>query len=137
MTHVPPPPVLFDSGLLGRRSAARVQLVAPARLVSVFDTHECVLVNLSRSGALIRLARPLAVDACGYLRAGTVNAFAITVRVTSVRGAGGNAISGVRFDPPLTRDQLMELRTYSKEYVLSEKRLSRLAARDWVRGVGR
>jgi hypothetical protein len=137
MTQTPLSPILFDQGLLGRRGTARVELGAPARLVSVVDTRECVLVNLSRSGALIRLARPLAIDACGYLRAGTVNAFVIITRVARASEVEGDTISGVRFDPPLTRDQFIELRTYSKEYVLSQKRLSQLAAGEWVKGVGR
>jgi hypothetical protein len=137
MTHTPLSPILFDEGLLGRRGTVRVELGVPARLVTVVDARECVHVNLSRSGALIYLARPLAVDACGYLRAGTVNAFAIITRVARASGVEGDTRSGVRFDPPLTRDQFIELRAYSKEYVLSQKRLSQMAASVWVKGVGR
>lgn len=116
MSRVPHSKKMFHSELLGRRSAARVQLGIEGRLISVFDTRRCVIVNLSRSGALIRLARPLAVDACGFLRAGNLDAFAITVRVTSVNGGWAGAISGVKFDPPLTWAQFNELRTYSKEW---------------------
>jgi hypothetical protein len=119
---------------LGRRSAPRVQLSAPARLVSVFDTHECEIVNLSRSGALIRLARPLAVDACGYLRAGPFESFAISVRVIKL---GYDVINGVKFDRPLAREQFGELIKYSKELARGHNNLAVLAARDWVSGIGR
>lgn len=129
------PENLFGSLLLGRRSAPRVQLGVPAKLVSVFGTQDCMLIDLSRNGALVRLARPLAVDACGYLRAGPFEVFTITVRVK--KSVEGDATSGVKFDTPLPREQLVGMRGYANEYKLTEKRLARLAAHSWVRGEGR
>lgn len=129
-TSEPPP----ATSILGRRSAPRVELSAPARLVSVFDTHKCEIVNLSRTGALIRLARPLAVDACGYLRVGPFESFAISVRVIKL---GDDVINGIKFDPPLTREQFMELIIHSKELARRHNYLAVLAARDWVSGIGR
>jgi hypothetical protein len=135
MTRKYTPVALFNPGLLDRRSAARMHLRVPARLVSVFDTHDCVLIDASRSGALVRLARPLALEACGYLHAGPLEAFAITVRV--VKFKAGDPIIGLKFDSPLTREQLMELRSYPKEHALRERRSALQAANDWFRGVGR
>ncbi|MCZ8370419.1 MAG: PilZ domain-containing protein [Porphyrobacter sp.] len=135
MTREHIPVSLLQPSLLDRRSAARIQLRIPAKLVSLFDTHDCVLIDVSRSGALVRLARPLAIDACGYLHAGPFEAFAITVRV--IKFEAGDPISGIKFDTPLTREQLLELRSYPKEYAAREKRSAMLAADEWFRGVGR
>lgn len=126
MTYMPLSPILFDSGRLDRRTAARVPLRAQATLVSVFDNHECGLVNVSRSGALIRLARPLALDTSAYLRAGSFEAFAITMR--SAKFDEGYPYTGIQFEIPLTSEQVLQLRTWAWEFSMVEKRLSLLAA---------
>lgn len=135
MRFPPIPSSAPGAGILGRRSSPRLPLRIPAKLVSVFDTLDCLLVDVSLSGALVRLARPLAVDSCGYLRAGPLDAFAITVRVSSYRGS--DALTGLRFDTRLTREQVVELRNFAREAELIEKRARISAARDWVNGIGR
>ncbi|MBI1402880.1 MAG: hypothetical protein GC147_06680 [Porphyrobacter sp.] len=115
-----------------RRTMLRTALGIPARMTSVVDVQECVLVDVSLSGALVCVPRPLTVDACGYLRAGSIEAFAIAVRVSPF-GETTTAV-GVRFDERLTKAQIMYLRSYAAQRDLFEKRALRSAVRDWVRG---
>ncbi len=131
----PTPPADQDSSVLGRRSSPRLSLRIPAKLISTVESQDCELVDVSLTGALLRLARPLNVDACGYLRAGPLEAFAVTVRVNQRFEA--EALSAMEFDPPLTRDQILELRAYARQHQMIERRTHISAARDWVRGVGR
>lgn len=128
---------LDNSGasILGRRSSPRSRLEIPAKLVIVFDTLDCVLVDLSLSGALIRLARPVAVGSCGYLRAGPLDIFAVSVRASLITGF--DALIGLRLEPRATREQIMEVRAYAREARQFEHRARMLAARDWVNGIGR
>lgn len=123
---------VIEPALLGRRSIPRVHLGIQAKLVSVFGIHDCLLVDMSRHGALVRLARPLAINACGYLRAGPIEAFAITAWVKKLRA--GDPHIGVKFDTPMAKEQFIELRKFAKQHHLVEERLARLAAADWANG---
>lgn len=115
-----------------RRGWPRLRLCVPAKLVSVTGTQPCLLLDVSRSGALVQADRPLAVHAAGYLRIGPVEAFSIAVRTRSAYR--GDGICGVVFDVPLSKQQMTELRIYAQNYELEERRASWRAARDWVSG---
>jgi len=128
-------PADAGSGVLGRRSAPRLRLRAPAKLVSVSDTRNCLLLDVSRTGALLCLRRPLAIDACGYLRVGPVEAFSVTVRVNERWDE--EPVSAVQFDMPLMREQVMEMRIYAQEHARMEHQSRLSAARDWAHGIGR
>lgn len=120
---------------IGRRSTPRLRLNVPAKLISVYDTQDCLLIDVSLTGAFLRLSRPLAVDACGYLRVGMIEAFAISVRASTHNGSG--AFCAVKFDVPLTGEQLTKLRADAFSAEGSERRDALTAARDWVAGAGR
>ena len=45
---------------LGRRAAARLRLAIPARFASIYSTQNCILLDISRTGAGLALASPLA-----------------------------------------------------------------------------
>lgn len=135
MTSMSRQNAMFERGLLGRRHALRLPLRIPAKLESVFDRRDCVVVDVSRYGALLRLAHPLLVGTSAYLRAGPLEVFATAVRDGVL--AGGGSITGVVFDVPLDRDQFQVLRIYAREYRLVERRVAAQAARDWAGGIGR
>ncbi len=123
------------SANIGRRSTPRLRLNVPAKLISVCDTQDCLLLDVSLTGAFLRLSRPLAVNDCGYLRVGEIEAFAISVRASTHNGSG--AFCAVKFDVPLNGEQMIELRADAFNADVSERRALRMAARDWVAGIGR
>lgn len=129
---VPPPfePLpYFDQ--LGRRGALRIHVVVPAKLIGVAETRDCTLIDISRTGARIRLSHPIAVGSAAYLRIGQVQAFAIAVRVRSEEDGG---INGLAFDEPLSRQELLSVRDYARNFEFEERRAAFLAARAWVTG---
>lgn len=118
--------------LLGRRAAPRLHLSIPARLLSVCETQNCMLVDISRTGARLTLARPLAVKASGYLRVGPIEVFVTAVRVRE--GEAGMSTNGVEFDTPLAKSQVLAVRSYAANYEMAERRAFLLQARDWIMG---
>jgi hypothetical protein len=122
-------PQYFDK--LGRRGAMRIHLSVPGKLIGVAETQNCALIDLSRTGARIRLVRPLAVNTAGFLRIGEIEAFAIAVRI---RLEEGGAINGLAFDVPLSRNEMLALINYAKNYDLAERRQALLQARAWATG---
>lgn len=112
-----------------RRTSVRMPLTAPAKLVCVYDTFDCVLLDLSGFGALVASASPLSVGRSAYLRAGTSEIFAVGVRKVSCPGTP--FLIGVMFDERLTRDQIMSLRSYARNWIRIEQRREYCAARDW------
>lgn len=120
----------FGSGATpDRRASVRMPLAAPAKLVCVYDTFDCVLLDLSGFGALVASASPLSVGTSAYLRAGTSEIFAVGVRKVSC--PGNPFLIGVMFDERLTRNQIMSLRSYARNWVRIEQRREYCAARDW------
>lgn len=128
-------PEELDITEINRRCSTRLLLRIPAKLVSVFETQDCLLVDVSQIGALIRVARPLAIDACGYLRAGPLEAFAIAVRSNADSAAG--PISGVWFDQPLTAAQVMYLQAYALRQHRPQENFSGSISPAWVSGAER
>jgi hypothetical protein len=132
----PPPasslPAFID--LLGRRSAPRIHLAVPARLISVCETQDCMLLDISQTGARIGLERPLGVNASGYLRVGPIETFVTAVRARMSEDAAG--INGVEFDERLNKSQVLAVRGYAENYEMAERRASLLQARAWIMGAG-
>ncbi len=118
--------------ITGRRNAPRLRLSVPAKLVSVCETQDCLLIDVSQTGARIGLARPLAVNANGYLRAGPVEVFVTAVRTRSEED--GSRINGLEFDMRLSKPQVLALRAYAENYEIAEQRESLQQARSWVMG---
>jgi hypothetical protein len=122
-------PQYFDR--LGRRGAMRVHLSVPAKLIGVSETQNCVLIDLSTSGARIRIARPLPVNTAGFLRIGVIEAFGIAVRVRIEEDGG---INGLSFDVPLSRQEMLAAIHYARNHELVERREAFLQARAWATG---
>jgi hypothetical protein len=118
--------------MLGRRGSPRLHVVVPARLTSVYETQDCVLLDISQTGARIGLERPLTVNTSGYLRVGPIEVFATAVRVRMHEDRHG--INGVEFDVRLNKSQVLAVRAYAENYELAERRAFLIQARDWVTG---
>lgn len=111
----------------GRRGAARLRLSVPARLVSLYDTRRCVLLDLSRSGARVAMERPLPMGDGAFLQVNTIDHFAGVVR----RDEG---LNGLEFETPLAQDQVLAMRQFAEGFAEAEKRELRESVRAWVTG---
>lgn len=118
----------------GRRGAARLRLAIPVRIVSTRATQSCILLDLSRSGARIGLADPLAPGMCLYLQIARLEVFAEVVRRDP--GAGGG-INGLVFDEPLPDAAVLAVRQHAETFEQRQRDSLREQVRRWVSGEGR
>lgn len=115
----------------GRRAAARLRLAIPARLVTIHITRSCVLLDLSRSGARIGLAEPLAPDECAYLQVAGLELFGEVVW----RGRGANGgLNGLSFDQPLGDAAVLAVRAHAETHAVQERTALLDQVRRWVSG---
>lgn len=115
----------------GRRAAARLRLSIPAQMVSIYSTHDCILMDLSRTGARIALADPLANGEGGYLKVGRFELFCEAVRV--MIGASGG-VNGLIFDEPLSNADVLAIRHHAETFEDARRRALRDQVRKWVAG---
>lgn len=115
----------------GRRAAARLRLAIPVRLVATHVTETCVLLDLSRTGARIGLARPLAEGACLYIQIARFEVFAEVVRKQVGEGGG---LNGLAFDEPLSDAAVLAVRQHAETYENREREALREQVRRWVSG---
>lgn len=115
----------------GRRAAARMRLAVPAKFVSICETQDCVLIDVSRTGARVALARPLAVGQSGYLALAKMELFGAIVR--SERGEG-MAINAMAFDEPICREEVLRIRSFAESFELRQSHALREQVRRWVSG---
>ncbi len=116
---------------VGRRSAPRLRLSIPARLVTLFDTRRCILVNLSRTGAQIGLEQPLGKGEGAFLQLAGIDQFGSITRCAVGLGGGFN---GLEFECPLTDRQVLALRDHAESFADAESRALRDEVRAWVTG---
>ena len=116
----------------GRRGAPRLRLSLPAKLVSLYGTHRCILIDLSRTGAQVGLEKTLAVNETGFLQIAGLELFCEVVR-TAEGPSGG--VNGLVFDPPLDDQVVLDMRSYGDNYDEDDLRGLRDEVKDWVNGV--
>lgn len=119
------------SDSIGRRAASRLRLSIPARIMTIYETHNCILLDLSRSGARIGLAEPLVIGGGGYLRIGQLEVFGQAVR--RMIGAGGG-VNGIAFDTPLSDAAVLAIRHHAETFQRTERDALREQVRRWVKG---
>jgi hypothetical protein len=115
----------------GRRAAARLRLAIPAKFVSICERQDCILIDLSRTGARVALARPLAVGQSGYLALATIELFGTIVR--SDRGED-IALNAMAFDEPICREEVLRIRSFAETFELRRSHALREQVRRWVAG---
>lgn len=123
-----------QSRSVGRRGAARLRLGIPVRVLSTYGTANCVLIDLSRSGARIGLADLLPVGACLYLSIGPLELFAEVVRQHCGEDGG---VNGLAFDKPLAEDAVLAVRRFAESLAERERHALRDQVRRWVSGENR
>lgn len=116
---------------IGRRAAARLRLSIPARMLTVYETQHCILLDLSQTGARIPLAIPLVVGDGGYLNVGRLEVFGEAVRCK--RGTGGG-INGIAFEAPLSHAAVLAVRHHAETFQQRERDSLRDQVRRWVNG---
>lgn len=132
MSAAPVPSFAHRGSLaLGRREAPRLRLAIPARFVSLCDTQNCILLDLSRTGARLALARPVAAGQHGYIAIAHLEPFGVVVRREKGREGGLNAMT---FDEPLSEAQVLEIRRFAEDFADRERAALRDQARRWVNG---
>ncbi|MEM7703864.1 MAG: PilZ domain-containing protein [Pseudomonadota bacterium] len=112
---------------VGRRGAPRLRLSIPGRLITVSQTQRCVLLDLSRTGAQIGLAKPLTVGEAGFVRFAEFEVFG-----TVIRSAQGS--NGIEFDVEMPDGDILATRRFAEEYELDERKALMEEARAWVMG---
>jgi hypothetical protein len=115
----------------GRRAASRLRLSIPMRLVTLSDTRRCILVNLSRTGALIGLERPLKEGNGAILKFADIEQFGVVVRFRE-REAGG--LNGFEFDVLLKDSDVLAIRRYAESFEDHDRRALRSEVQSWVTG---
>ncbi len=116
---------------VGRRTAARLRLAIPARFISIYSTQNCILLDISRTGARLALARPLAEHKSGFVAFAHFELFGSIVRAD--RGADGGA-NALAFDDPITEADVLEVRRFAESFEMRERLALRDVVRRWVAG---
>ncbi|MEE4337811.1 PilZ domain-containing protein [Erythrobacter sp.] len=111
----------------GRRSAARLRVSLPARLISIEGERACVLVNLSRTGAMVAVEGPVRVGENAVLSCAELEAFGEVVRAD-----GG--LYAMRFDDPISEAEVIAIRRLYDNFEERERRSLVDTVRDWVTG---
>ena len=130
----PVPPAQIDPAPIpvGRRGAARLRLSLPAKLVSLYATHRCILIDLSCTGAQVGLEDPLDKNETAFLQIADAELFCEVVR--KAQGSNGG-INGVLFDPPLVDQDVLDMRAFADTYQAEVLRGFKAEVKDWVDGV--
>lgn len=115
---------------VGRRAAPRLRLSIPGKLLTVSETRRCVLLDVSRSGAQIGLAKPLAVGEAGFLRFAGTEVFGTATRVDKGR-------NGLEFDVELSDEEVLAIRHFAESYEITERQALMEDVRAWVTGAAR
>lgn len=120
-----------DRVTVGRRAAARLRLAIPARVVSLYGTQPCILLDISRTGARMALPSPLVRGQSAYIAITRFELFGSVVRAE--HGLNG-AVSAMVFDDPITKSQILEIRRFAEGFAAREQSLLRDQVRRWVAG---
>lgn len=132
MPETSPSPLLSDdANTFGRRAAARLRLSIPARLMTIYETQNCILIDLSQTGARIGLAAPMALGSGGFLKIGPLEVFGEAVRRMPKHGGG---VNGIAFDLPLSPAAVLAVRHHAETFQRVEREVLRDQVRRWVTG---
>lgn len=115
----------------GRRHVSRLRLSIPARLVSVYETQRCILIDISRGGAQVGLAKPLQVGDGACLQIAGFEPFGEVLR-RDLTASGG--VNGIAFDEEMSNEQVLAIRAFSETFQKDEKQALLEEVRQWVRG---
>lgn len=111
-----------------RRANSRVKLNIPARLILLTGVQQCLLTDLSVSGAGFYPENPQPpAGTSGLLQCGEITVLGEVIWVQGGR-------SGILFEEPLPVSQVVALRHFADRYPAMELAKFRENARQWVQG---
>lgn len=111
----------------GRRSNARLRLGIPGRLILTSGSRECLLNDISASGARVTVAEQPRSGGSAFLR---FLEFEIFCEVKWVRGSQ----CGLLFADRIPRKDLVRLREFSDSFVEHDRAARARQTHDWVMG---
>ena len=112
---------------IGRRAAARLRLSTPGKVVTIYETQPCLVVNLSRTGAQVSLPKPMSPGEAVFLEMADKEHFATVMW-------SDKASNGLEFEVPLTDEQVFEVRDFTDRIDKLEQERLRSVARQWITG---
>lgn len=117
--------------ITGRRTASRVRLCIPATVLLLNGLENCLLDDLSQSGARVTIAsKPPSVGAGVVLRTNELEAFGTVVWSQGAR-------FGFEFEEPLQLHEVVNVRHYADTYAEQMAAQVRRNARNFVQGRSR
>ncbi|MBX9662248.1 PilZ domain-containing protein [Novosphingobium sp.] len=121
-------PIVPKFRITGRRAAPRVRLCIPARVLLLHGQENCLLDDLSQSGARVTIAAKLPMPGAGVvLTAQGLDVFGNVVWSQGVR-------FGILFEEPLPLHDVVNLRHFADAHADHERALLRRNARNFVQG---
>ena len=121
------PPLTEEELQTGRRTAPRMALSLPGKLIAVHANHSCIVTSLSRTGVLMAIKDPLNVGEQGYLRCGPIDHFVTVARRE-------NGLNALEFDIPVSDAFVFAIRQYQEQFANQELEELAMTARDWALG---
>ncbi len=112
---------------VGRRSAARLRLHLPGRLALIGRNSDCLIENISVSGAQLMAEHPPMIGAMGQLYCEMIQSY------FEVIWRAGSLV-GVEFDEALQEQDILALRRINDSYSELQRMEIRRIARRWVNG---
>jgi hypothetical protein len=112
---------------VGRRTAPRLRLSLPGQLIAVDRVHNCIVMNVSRTGAQVAILDAMREGEGAILRCGAIDHFGIIIRSEFGRNA-------LNFDEPLSDALVLDIRRYNENFEERERRALIETARKWVSG---
>lgn len=112
---------------IGRRAAPRLRLSLPGRLVAVERSHQCIVMNLSRTGAQVAILESLREGEGAMLKCGAIDHFVVVTRSEF-------GLNALEFEEPLSDELVLDIRRYHETFEDRERRNLIETARKWVNG---
>jgi hypothetical protein len=112
---------------IGRRAAPRLRISLPGRLIAVERVHQCILMNLSRTGAQVAILESLREGEGAILKCGNIDHFVVVSR-------SDFGLNALEFEEPLSDELVLDIRRYHETFEERERRALTETARKWVNG---
>lgn len=118
-------------GPSGRRKAEREPVLLSAAMLTLGYSRPVVLINVSTTGARLRVPEPMRRGQEVWLKIPPAEIFGTVAWASEDR-------CGVKFDEPLSDEELDQLRSQGNlTMVTGQSRETQLAAEDWTSGLAR
>lgn len=115
----------------GRRRTGREPVQLPASVTTMQTSLSVVMINVSRTGAKLRLAEPIRVGEDVWIKVPPIDCLAAVVW-------SGPELCGIRFDERLSEVEVAHLQRESHWTMVTQLTPEeKLAAEDWASGLAR